>query len=77
MISTRTADIMNIDNGVKHRHNTEHQIYSVINIHERDYILLSTPPCINPIRNKLHVTLSMLFSGADNKKSSGNHCLPK
>ena len=59
---------MNIDNGVKHRQNTEHQIYSVINIHERGYILLSAPPCINPIRNKLHFTLSMLFSGADNKK---------
>ena len=68
MISTRTTDVMNIDNGVKHRHNTKHESYSVMNMHERGYILYLTPPCINPIRNQLHFTLSMLFNGAVNKK---------
>ena len=63
---------MNIDNGVKHRHNTENQVYSVINMHERDYILLSALPCIHPIRNKLHFTLSFLFNGADNKKGTSD-----
>ena len=94
------------DNGVKHRHNTvtEHQIYSVINLHERDYILwqcpvchpvirklnklisiysvlrcmgclktgrqtgyghilLSNPPCINLIRNKMHFIFNMFLAG--------------